>query len=264
MTITKRVLTLQLNTNGVIAPLLKHLEECTNSVLFGLQAIELVSEIPPDLEIEDGFFKFQIGENDRSITEKKGLYKTWLLKKGFEDLVKGIEYSLREAYIYVSIISKSSELKTDEDFKRIFTSIRTQALRMHIPNMIEKIEPHLAKPWSYKNQILSINKGRTCLVHRNGLVTEKDINDTINKALKLAWVKYKIFYEKDGKEIEIMGKGVIDLGTGTMVKIRREDNSISFKQGERITFNYRQFNEFIVTCNHFGVDLVDCLPKEIR
>ncbi len=265
MTDTKPITTVTLNTNGVIGSLFKELEECTNSILFGLQTMELVKEIPPNLEIEEGFFRIQFGKDDQDIEVKKEKYKNWLIKKGFEDLVKGIEYSLREAYHYVSIFSKSTKLKTGEDFNQAFTKIRKKALRMHIPDMIEKIEPHLTKPWSYKKQILSINKGRTCLVHRGGLVTEKDINDETEKALKLEWVKLKLFYEKDGEEIAIIGKTVIDGGTeGTQIKLRREDNTISFKKSERITLNYKQFNEFIVTCYHFGADLVDCLPKEIK
>jgi hypothetical protein len=247
----KQTTTLTLNANGVIGPLHKVLEECTNSILFGLQTMELVNEIPPDLRID--------------IALKKEKYKAWLVKKGFEDLVKGIEYALREAYLYVSIFSKLSELKTVEDFNQALPEIRKQALKMHIPDMIEKIELHLAKPWSYKNQILSINKARTCLVHRGGLVTEKDINDETEKALKLEWVKLKLFYEKDGEEIEIIGETIIDGGTeGTQIKLRRENNTISFKQGNYIILDYKQFNEFIVTCFHFGADLVDCLPKEIK
>lgn len=261
----KQTTTLTLNANGVIGPLHKVLEECTNSILFGLQTMELVNEIPPDLKIDEGFFRLQFGKNDEDIAVKKEKYKAWLLKKGFEDLVKGIEYTLREAYLYVSIFSKLSELKTAQDFNQALPEIRKQALRMHIPDMLEKIDPHLAKPWSYKNQILSINKARNCLVHRGGLVTEKDINDETEKALKLEWVKLKLFYEKDGKEIEIVGETIIDGGQeGTQIKLRRENNAISFKQGSHITLNYKQFNEFIVTCFHFGADLVNCLPKEIK
>lgn len=258
----RKALTLTLNVSGVISPLFKVLEECTNSILFGLQTMELVNEIPPDLKIDEGFFRIQFGKNDEDITVKKENYKSWLVKKGFEDLVKGIEASLREAYLYVSIFSKSSVLKTVQEFNQVLSEIRKEALKMHVPDMIEKIEPHLKKPLSYKNQILSINKARTCLVHRGGLVTEKDINDTAQRALKLDWVKLKMFYEKDGEEIEIIGETIVDGGAqGAPIKLKREDNTVSFKEGNRISLNYKQFNEFIVTCHHFGTDLVDCLPK---
>jgi|GEM_PF-4194081 len=265
MTENEQVIKLTLNANNVKNPLFKELEKCSNFILFGLQTVELVNEIPPDLEIKGGFGRFQFRGNDQTIEIKKEQYKNWLIKKGFEDLIKGIEYSLRAAYLYVSILSRSSELTTRDDFNKASEEIGKKASKMHVPNMIEKIEPHLAKPWSYKQQILSINKARTCLVHRGGLVTEKDINDVTEKALKLEWVKLKIFYEKDGDEIEIIKKTVINGGKeGTAIKMRREDNTISFKQGKIINLNYRQFNEFIVTCYHFGMDLVDCLPKEVK
>ena len=83
-----------------------------------------------------------------------------------------------------------------------------------------------------------------------------------NKTLKLCWVKLKLFYEKEGEEIELQGQTVIE--GGTSIKLRRENNEISFNIGEHISLNYRQFNEFIVTCHHFGTDLVDALPKAIK
>jgi hypothetical protein len=262
----KQVTAITLDANRVIGPLHKTLEECTNSILFGLQTMELVDEIPSDLKIDEGFFRLQFGKNNEDIEVQKEKYKAWLIKKGFEDLVKGIEYTLREAYFYVSIFSKFSNKQIlVDDFNQAFAEIRKKALEMHIPVMIEKIEPHLTKSWSYKNQILSINRVRACLVHRGGLVTEKDINDKTEKALKLEWVKNKIFYEKDREEIEIIGETIIDGGTeGTQIKLRQENNTVSFEQGSHITFNYKLFNEFIVTCFRFGADLVDCLPKEIK
>ena len=141
-----------LNATGVISPLFKVLKECTNSIFFGLQATEIVKDIPPELVIEEGFFRMQFDQDEADIDVKKQNFKNWLVRKGFEDLVKGIEYSLREAYLYVSIFSRASELKTGEAFNQAFTEIRKKALRMHIPNMIEKIEPHLIHPVECQNK----------------------------------------------------------------------------------------------------------------
>lgn len=262
MSDTKPVATLTLNPNAAIDLLYKKLEECADSILFGLQIIELVKEIPPYLKIEGGFLTMYYGKIEQDFEKRKEKYRNWLIKKGFEDIVKGIECSLREAYLYVSILSKSSEIKTIDDFNKIFPKIKKKAFGMHIPNMMEKIEPHLIKPWSYKKQILSINKGRNCLVHRDGVITEKDINDETENAFKLEWVKMKIFYEEKGKEKEIIGGESLE--GGTIIKMKREDNTICFKRGERIVINYKQFNELLATCNYYAADLVDCLPKEIK
>lgn len=251
-------LELTLNPNGVIAPLLRQLKECADSVLFGLQSIELVDEIPPDLMVDEGFFRYRFAPDTDDIATKKDRYKTWLIKKGFEDLVKGIEYSLREAYLYTSVIAHAENIKTEEDINQL----KKVASEMHIPAMIEKVEPLLTRPLSYKKEILSINKARTCLVHRGGMVAQKDINDAENNALRIEWVRLKLFYNRGGEEIEIAESGVIDGGPdGTSIMMRKEENAFSFNLGHRIILNYKQFNEFIVTCHHFGVDLADALPK---
>ena len=257
---TRNIKSIIFNPDEVVKPLYGVLEECHTSIIFGLQTIELVNEIPTDFIIEDGFFSLKIGQEDEDIFIKKQKYKAWLIKKGFEDLVKGLEYTLREAYLYVSVFSKSAGLKTGQEFNEYFSKIRKKSLSMNIPNMMDEIESYLEKPWSYKKQILSINKARNCLVHRGGLVMEKDINDEIGRCLKLEWVKLKLFYEKEGEEIEIVGKTVVDAA----IKLKREDNAISFVQGERIILDYKKFNEFVVTCFHFGLDLVACLPKIIK
>ena len=56
-----------LNVTGVISPLFKVLKECTNSVLFGLQATEIVKDIPPELVIEEGFFRMQFDQDETDI-----------------------------------------------------------------------------------------------------------------------------------------------------------------------------------------------------
>ena len=254
--------TVTLNATAILSPLLRVLKECTNSVLFGLQAAEIVKDIPPELVIDEGFLRMQFDSDEEGMDVKKQSFKKWLVARGFEDLVKGIEYSLREAYLYVSLFSRASELRTGEDFNEAFRDIRKRALKMHIPSMIEKIEPHLDHPLNFKDQILSINKGRNCLVHRGGLVTEKDTNDPSNSALRLYWAKLKLFYEKEGEEIELQGQTIVE--GGSTIMMRREYSEIGFNVGDSISLNYRQFNEFIVTCHLFGSDLVDALPKAIK
>lgn len=264
MTNNKQTLNVNLNPNTTINALLNKIKECSNCILFGLQTAELVNEIPPEFQIKEDFFRLQIGENEEDIEIKRKHYKNWLIKKGFEDLVKGIESSLREAYFYVTCISEFEEvIRAKEVIKyEDVDKIRKKALTMHIPTMIEKIETHLDKPLDYKQQILSINKGRNCLVHRGGVVIEKDINDKIENTLKLKWVKFKFFYEKDGEEIEVFKNAIIGSeGKKTTINMKKENKTISFKMGEHIVLNYNQFNEFIVTCYYFGMDLVKSLPK---
>ncbi|HCB51430.1 TPA: hypothetical protein DEP21_02535 [Patescibacteria group bacterium] len=87
------------------------------------------------------------------------------------------------------------EINTEDDLNQYTSKIRKEVSELHIPIMIKRIENHLVNPLVYKKQILSINKGRNCLVHRNGIVSEKDINNKEEDVLKIEWIRLGFFYE---------------------------------------------------------------------
>ncbi|MCK5588729.1 MAG: hypothetical protein KAI16_00245 [Candidatus Pacebacteria bacterium] len=254
---------LKLNYGGVTNSLYDKLRKCNDSVTFGLQTLELINEIPPELEIDSSFLKMKMGENDIDICAKKQKYKDWLLERGFEDLMKGVEYTLRDAYKYSYIISnpiKFTKLKNLNDFQK-------KAEFCTISSMIEKIKFFSIKDLVYVEHILSINKVRNCLVHRGGIVGEKDINNKNLKILELKWIKMKLFYKNNkSEEVDIVGGTKIqNVGhSGALVLLKKDEKIKNFKKGEKISFDYKQFNEIISTCFLFGEDLKNCLPKKIK
>jgi hypothetical protein len=258
----KQVLDVTIGPESVTAVLSVQLEKCANSVLFGLQILEMADENPQSLNLEDGFLDIIYGSKEHDLATRKSKFKAWLLARGFEDLVKAIEYSLREAYYLSSLFDRAREPLKVDDFNKLQSEIRKKALGMHIPAMIEKIEPSLIRILNLKNHILSINKCRNCLVHRSGIVTEKDVNNTERNALVLEWVRLKLFYDEDGQEVEIQTNKVINGGPdGTTVKIKQEGMSLQFGIGESIELDYKLFKEFIITCHQFGIDLQNSLPR---
>ena len=258
----KRTAKIILNPNGVVAPLLTLLKDCLGTVSFGLKLIENVPSIPKSLEPEETFFRVEIGKPEADLEVQKLKHKEWLLKKGFEDLVKGINLYLIEAYFFVSLLDKGDYITTLGKLNEEINDLRKSASEQSLPGLLSKVTPSLVAPLRYKNQIKSINSVRNCLVHRNGLVTQKDINDKKNKTLKLQWIRFKCFHEKNGEEVEVRRGEVIE--GGTTIQMKQEETSITFKLGDKINFNYKQFNEFVLTCWLFGQDLVQKLPKKIK
>lgn len=105
-----------LNPDAVLAPLLTILGQSSKNVLFGLQLIDSFEKpvSVSDIQSEDTFFSFQFddpqSEPDTSISKES--FKLWILKKGFEDLIKGINLTLIEAYFFTSLMAKKSDLRT--------------------------------------------------------------------------------------------------------------------------------------------------------
>lgn len=251
-----------LHPAGVNAPLLNIISESSNNVLFGLQLIDSVETpiAPFDIQSEDVFFAlyFKDPHQVQDTVASKTHFKLWLLKKGFEDLIKGISLSLIEAYFFTSIVSKHKDLKTPQQLHEETERIRKKASKLHLPELFKRIKPFLTSDLSYESQILSLNQVRNCLVHRNGLVTEFDINNQVQNQLQVNFSRMKMTYNVDDTSLEIQKFSPFKAGTVFSFGISQEVRV--FEIGETVTFNFQEFNHLVTTCFLFGQDLVSKLP----
>jgi hypothetical protein len=252
-----------LNPDGVFAPLLSILGQSSKNVLFGLQLIDSVEQPinPMDIQSEDTFFTFHFDDpqKEQDISLSKENFKLWTLQKGFEDLIKGVNLTLIEAYFYTSLVAKRNDMKTFQDLQDEIVQLRKSAFKQHLPELLAKVKPGLSDTLLYETDIVSLNKVRNCLVHRNGLVTEKDITDETTKQLKVEYSRMKMFYVTDGVEKEIEKFTLITGGSSIQMKMVKE--SFIFNLGDRVKFDFRQFNSLLTTCWLFGTDLTQKLPK---
>jgi hypothetical protein len=257
---------IKLDPKNIITALKNTLSESSNSVLFGLQTIETVKKIPVNQRIEDSFLKVEFEGITIDFESRKQLYKHWLIKKGFEDLIKGINFALIEASFYIDIYNGVSNLRPDQNLTELLRNSSKKARKKHLPTLLDQINPYLQKSpeyekyKKYEKYIRSMNNTRNCLVHRNGVVHEEDINYSPN-SLKIEWEALKICCRMSGKEVEL-NKGTV-LEQGGEIYLKSQAKSICFKIGEKINLDYKQFNELIITCINFGENLLACLPKQI-
>lgn len=254
-------LTITLHPNGVVHPILKLMKECSETISFGLKLSENIKTLPEELTSEDTFMRLQFDKPDNDIESQKVKYKDWLITKGLEDLIKGINLSLIEAFFFVSVfhLVKENALKTIQEVEKKFTHLRATANKKPLPGLLSKITPHLAAPLLYEKEIISLNRVRRCLVHRNGIVSKEDVNDIDANVLKVEWLRLRLVYEDEHNEVEIT-KGHITEKDVT-ANIKRKSEQQLFKLGEKLNFNYRQFNEFLTTAYLFAMDLGNKLPQ---
>ncbi|MBI1886392.1 MAG: hypothetical protein HYS09_08810 [Chloroflexi bacterium] len=256
-------LTVQLNQNGIIAPLQRILRESFNNVALGLHAVEQYeTDVLPNLPTS--FFQFKIGDQEERLTEEqlealKQSYQTWMFTTAFGEFIKAVFAALREAYLYCEVVMNwPGSFKSLDEIKSHIDSIRTKAQQFHLPTLMDRVSERLQSPLDFREHVLSINKVRNCLEHRHGVVTKKDINDPPNNSLKMKWRRSKVFYEKDGREIEVSSGSMIEGPATVMHKL--EDASKVFKLGERISLSVDEFNQVMFTCNVLGQDIVSKLP----
>lgn len=248
-----------LNPEGIVNAMMQQLWECQNVILFGMRSVKDIDRFPEEAEIEKEAFVLHIEPPVESIEVQKEIYQSWLLTKGFEDLIKGIKFSLIEAYFYVSIINKKNDLKVYADLQKEVQELRKSAIEQSLPGLLTKVKDSLTGELKYEDKISSINLCRNCLVHSNGIVTERHINDKVNNLLNVSGIRWKMFYKsKSGEDVEVQIGEMLEENTSLM--LGQDDFALTFPIGSKIQISFRDFNNFIKTCYLFALDLKNRLP----
>ena len=146
-----------------------------------------------------------IDDKQKSLSANEQKEKTinWLFKKAFEEFIAGLTKSLIEAYRFVKLrnLSLNPFPGTNTQLEQEIKKIDTDANKTHFPKLIEHIENGLGHPLYMRDEILSINRVRNCVVHRDGIVKQKDLKDAGADTLTLKWKSINFYTDKNGKPI---------------------------------------------------------------
>ncbi|MGP8217472.1 MAG: hypothetical protein ACLQQ4_18030 [Bacteroidia bacterium] len=191
----------------------------------------------------------------------------WLYKKAFEEFIIGLTESLIEAYrlLKISRLSVSTKLKRDKTDVQIMeeiTKINDTAMKMFFPNLLNEIEKELEVALLFKNELISINCVRNCLVHRSGIVKDKDINDEANKVLKLMYFQYKTYSELEGQKTEMNWDRRKAGVQATGLEIVRTNAVLNFPLNSNVYLNDNNFNDVACTCAFFVYYLLEVVQKK--
>jgi len=229
--------------------------ECSNAVFIGLASISDLDRSPNDIKGENEFLRHQPFLTKMNLLDSKVFFKSWIVKKGIEDLIKGVTLMLIEV---CKVIEKQKVLHTNnpqsvEELNKILNLPEHKFSKKHFPNLIEIIMPFLNQELSYLDEINSINRIRRCLVHRDGLVTSLDIQEG-ESDLKLKWIYFDIDYEVNRKKSKL--DRMTMMTTDGKILLEEQRRFKQFNESEKIDINYQLFNELIWTVFKFGEDLI--------
>jgi hypothetical protein len=255
-----RQIAVTLRPDGVLAPALRAIQDTVEVVSFCLDALDR-GDLSRPPEYKDTRFEFSFAGPELNAEQRKTNYTNWLLWKGFQDLARGMRQTLEEALLYNSMIELAlkelPQLKTWGALQERMLDFRKKAGSARFPELMQAVNKGLTSPLHFENEFLSLQKVRNCLEHRGGVVTDKDVDDT--KVLRLALPRVKMFYEKDGQEIEL-GKGSY-VEANTAIGIKNVIEERKFKLGERVLFRPQEFHDIGFGCWAFANDLRMKLPK---
>jgi hypothetical protein len=244
---------------------LLHLKETTDCLTHIYYSIDK-SDIDIHKPLPTDSFPVKITDNKPIPTteEQKQITLNWALTKAFEDFITGLTKSFKETYKYLKIYTLSQEpprTKSREDFEKEFQKIDVDIEKFHFPDFIEKIENILNQPLPLKEELLSVNQIRNCLVHRHGTVLNKDIKNSPTGDLRLKWVSLKFWTTKDGEQTEITYDFRKDGVTVDNLSYTTISNEKVFKLGDKILLDINEFNGIAFTCATFANGLFPLMPQ---
>ena len=250
-----------INLNGLRGELQRSLQKIICLVATGLEA---KSDVDPNEIALPTNIKSSFSNLDLNKEKFHGQYTEWVLSNGFRDAIESVSSFLESAHRVLSIwglIEKqnSGRAITGEEWNQIFQDVGNKFHRLGLPDKLEHISKihGIEVKDSHKEQILSINVARNCYVHRNGIVSDRDLNE--DNGLKVKWSRLHTFLQnEDGEQELIPGKLVEKEST---VCVRFDENEKTFSLNEQLAFTADEMSEILWCLFLFGNDLVANISK---
>lgn len=112
---------LKLNPSDLLNTLNQKLTVCSNAVFFGINSLELTTELRKTSDLEENSIFSHVPIGELTIEQSKTTFKNWILQKGFEDLINALtEFLLSFSYIIgLNEKVKTSNKTTFRDFKKL-------------------------------------------------------------------------------------------------------------------------------------------------
>jgi hypothetical protein len=260
---------IRLEPNGVVTPAKLAAINATEVVSLCLRAFDDVELAIPERQGQT--FALQFSRDPEPTTEeRRSFYKSWVLARGLQDLIRGINETLQEAVLYIEVLKWAPRSTTLAAIESEIGDIKLRANGLHFPALLAMVNRGLTLPLSFDSEFLSLNRARNCLEHRRGIVSEKDVDDG-STTMTLTYPAIKTYYIRNGEEISLAIGEVIDTfepgvrGPDGHVSIfaKRENRTINYNIGDRLTISASEFYELAMACLFFADDLGSKLPTKV-
>lgn len=231
---------------GVWGRVKRELEKSQYAVAVGLHAF---AKMDDEWLIEpDRLFHMQFSNKVKMpVEEVKSHWKTWVLSGGFRDVAETLSTTLEEIYqilILWSLIPIGSSNGAKVKLEKM-RQMEKDIAAFHLKNLPDKFSVlkkfDFVFPVDVESELLSINAARNCLVHRAGIVGERDL-DKGTDSFTLKWRALDPFVKDIHGERPLSlpyqspteGEAFLALKLGAKEK--------TFNPGQHLTVSSEEFN----------------------
>jgi hypothetical protein len=250
-------LTIRINVDGLRGQLARALQRTILLTAAGLQGLDRLN--PDFLELPVSFTMTLDPHMKWTKEELQKNYSEWILSNGFRDAIESIGALLEEAHRVLSVWDLASTHDgpmrlSGEQWNERVVSAGEKFHALGIPHKLDHLRTthDLTLDDRLSQHVLSINRARNCLVHRNGIITRRDVAEAGD--LVVSWRKLSyLVQDEDGEKPLQIGQ---QIEKDAVVCIRHDEESKSFTLGQAINFTAPEFSEICWSLFLFGEDLV--------
>lgn len=196
-----------------------------------------------------------------NIEEFKAEFKRWVIGNGLRELIEVFHIFLDHVFEVCLFAFIKKGKANGEDFDEKVKEFTRHDLRDKLKTLKKdfSVEPN------FPDQLKTINKARTCLTHRRGIVGKKDI--TMGDQLVLRWRALNFYFEKDSGE-----KQAVDLpldepqlfeGPGDL-KVGFTEKQLGFKMGTQVEIQPNILAELCLAVLNSSKEIIQTTQKALQ
>lgn len=185
--------------------------------------------------------------------EAKAEAQDWLLRGFLRDAIEGAGLFLDECLQVCEVLPLAAKGSAKAaELHRIFHDLPRTNHKLHFPQKLEKLERQFGIATRFNANVLSLNKARTCLVHRLGVVSTLDVDDTGVLKITFQHAKFVARGQETGQELVLDRPGIVTTEE-SMLELHFVDSEHHFKVGERVRLQTHELYDTIITLWRFGL-----------
>lgn len=236
----------KVSLDGLLGALHRDVQRVTNLVAVGIQSPVTLDDDSLAIRSETISFRFGSSPPWASSDDARSDYQDWVFGNGLRDVIEGVGAFLEEVRKVLVIWSlgdrqTAGERLTGAAWNEELLVAAKRFHRLGFPDKLESLRSsfHTHVDSTLDKHVLSVNAARNCLVHRRGIVSERDVNR--DGALTIKWRRAAVvLQDEDGEHPLVLGQR---LAKDSIVVLKNEDCTREFKIGERIVFTSGEFTE---------------------
>lgn len=244
--------------NVLVENYLRQIQHVLDLVIFTFAGAELVTE--KQYNDYSRFLNFQPSKSGRmDFTKAKNEYEKWLVRNFLGEAINFTQAFLEECRTICAIYSISNRPIRGHEFNTAINEEKKKYHRYGLPKKLEILRDKYNVSSESESNILSLNKLRNCIVHRLGIVSDKDVTDNDQLTIRMRVLAIFVKNPETGEEIEVDKKTRVE--KGWTVGVKSQEKLKSFKLNESVSLNYNEMIHCIYTFFFFAASMKESITE---